>query len=134
MVYNIRSSVRTHAHMCMHLYPCEFAFVYMHKCKRSFLRAFACVRLRAYLRTELIKTQNAFVRKIFQQQTHFGFRNFQDVLYIASCAGFVFIRRWLQLTRKYEIAFIVRWLQSTRKQSRFVTLEQLVTLAMCCVI
>ena len=38
----------------------------MQKCKRSFLRAFACVRLRACLRVELIKTQNAFARKIFQ--------------------------------------------------------------------
>ena len=40
--------------------------------KRSFLRAyvcmraFVCVRLRACLRADLIKTQNAFARKIFQ--------------------------------------------------------------------
>ena len=53
-------------YICMHLYPREFAFVYMHKRKLSFLRAFACVRLRACLRAELIKTQNAFARKIFQ--------------------------------------------------------------------
>ena len=51
--------------MRMHLYPREFAFVYMHKRKRSFLRAFACVCLRACLRAELIKTQNAFAQ-IFQ--------------------------------------------------------------------
>ena len=54
-------------YMRMLLYPREFAFVYMHKRKRSFLRAFACgVRVRACLRAELIKTQNAFARKIFQ--------------------------------------------------------------------
>ena len=62
--------------MCMHLYPREFAFVYTQKCKCSFLRAcvcicvrvcaFACVRLHACLRADLIKTQNAFARKIFQ--------------------------------------------------------------------
>ena len=48
------------------------------------MRAFACVRLRACLRVDLIKTQNAFVPKYFNTQTHFGFRNFQDVLYIGS--------------------------------------------------
>ena len=55
-------------------YPREFAFVYTQKRKCSFLRAyacvcvcaFACVRLRACLRADLIKTQNAFARKIFQ--------------------------------------------------------------------
>ena len=52
--------------MRMHLYLREFAFVYTQKCKRSFLRAYACVRLRACLRADLIKTQNAFVHKIFQ--------------------------------------------------------------------
>ena len=58
--------------MRMHLYPREFAFVYTQKRKRSFLRAyvcvraFVCVRLRACLRADLIKTQNAFARKIFQ--------------------------------------------------------------------
>ena len=48
--------------------------------QRSFLRAFACVRLRACLRAELIKTR--LLAKYFNTQTHFGFRNFQDVLYI----------------------------------------------------
>ena len=52
--------------MRMHLYPCEFAFVCTQKRKHSFLRAYACVRLRACLRVDLIKTQNAFARKIFQ--------------------------------------------------------------------
>ena len=74
--------VRIYMYMRMHLYPREFAFVYTHKCKRSFLRAFACVRLLACLRTELIKTQNAFARKIFQHANTLWFRNFQDVLYI----------------------------------------------------
>ena len=40
-------------YMHMHLYSREFAFVYMHKCKRSFLCAFACVCLHACLRAEL---------------------------------------------------------------------------------
>ena len=55
IIYN-RACVRAriYMYMRMHLYPREFAFVYMHKCKRSFLRAFACVRLRACLREELI--------------------------------------------------------------------------------
>ena len=53
-------------YMRMHLYPHEFAFVYTQKCKRSFLRAYACVRLRACLHADLIKTQNAFALKIFQ--------------------------------------------------------------------
>ena len=62
---------RAYAHaynyyMRMHLYPREFAFVYTQKRKRSFLRAFACVCLRACLRTDLIKTQNTFSHKIFQ--------------------------------------------------------------------
>ena len=52
--------------MRMHLYPREFVFVYTQKRKRSFLRAYACVRLRACLRADLIKMQNAFARKIFQ--------------------------------------------------------------------
>ena len=71
-----------------HLDPREFARVHTHKWKRSFLRAcvcvraFACVRLRACYRAGLIKTQNAFARKNRKTQTHFGFRNFQDVLYI----------------------------------------------------
>ena len=69
-------------YMCMHLYPCEFAFVYRQKCKRSFLCAYACVRLHACLRTDLIKTQNTCLHaKYFYTQKHFGFRNFQDVLY-----------------------------------------------------
>ena len=57
---------RIYMYMCMLLYPHEFAFVYTHKRKCSFLRVFACVRLYACLRTDLIKTQNVFARKIFQ--------------------------------------------------------------------
>ena len=67
----VYTTERAYAHaynyyMCMHLYLREFAFVYTQKCKCSFLRAFACVSLRACLRTDLIKTQNAFSHKIFQ--------------------------------------------------------------------
>ena len=59
-VYTIESAyVRTYIYMRMHLYPREFAFVYTQKHKRSFLRAYACVRLHACLRADLIKTQNA---------------------------------------------------------------------------
>ena len=66
-VYTIeRAYAHAYIYMHIHLYPREFAFVYMQKCKCSFLRAFACVRLRAYLREDLIKTQNVFARKIFQ--------------------------------------------------------------------
>ena len=65
----------------MHLDPREFACVHTHKC---ILRAFACMHLRACSRAGLIKTQNAFVRKNHKTQTHFGFRNFQDVLYIVT--------------------------------------------------
>ena len=46
-----------------HLDPREFACVHMHKWRRSFLHAFACVRLRACYRAGLIKSQNAFTRK-----------------------------------------------------------------------
>ena len=46
------------------------------------VRAFACVHLRAFYRAGLIKSQNAFARKNLKTQMHFGFRNFQDVLYI----------------------------------------------------
>ena len=53
-------------YMRMHLYPREFAFVYTQKRKRSFLHAYACVRLRACFRADLIKTQNVFAHKIFQ--------------------------------------------------------------------
>ena len=70
-VYTIeRAYVRIY--MRMHLYPREFAFVYMQKCKCSFLRA--CVRLRACLRADLIKTQNAFARKIFQHSNALWFQ------------------------------------------------------------
>ena len=66
-VYTIeRAYARAYLYMRMHLYPREFAFVYTQKCKRSFLRAYACVRLRACLRADLIKTQNAGALKIFQ--------------------------------------------------------------------
>ena len=61
----------------MHLDPREFAAF-----KRINANAVSCVRLRACSRAGLIKTQNAFVRKNRKTQTHFGFRNFQDVLYI----------------------------------------------------
>ena len=48
------------------------------------LRAFACVHLRVCLCTDLIKKRKTHLRaKYFNTQTHFGFRNFQDVLYIA---------------------------------------------------
>ena len=58
-----RACVCARIYMRMHLYPREFAFVYTQKCKRSFLREFACVHVFA---RALIKTQNAFVCKIFQ--------------------------------------------------------------------
>ena len=32
----VRASIYIYIYMRMHLYPCEFAFVYMQKCKRSF--------------------------------------------------------------------------------------------------
>ena len=48
------------------------------------MRAFACLRLRACLRTDLIQTQNAFARKIFQHSNALWFRNFQDVLYVCN--------------------------------------------------
>ena len=77
---------------CIHVSLCLFACINANAVSyvrlRACVRAFACVHLRACLREELIKTQNAFARKIFQRakyfntQTHFGFRNFQDVLYI----------------------------------------------------
>ena len=66
-VYTIeRAYAHIYIYMRMHLYPREFAFVYTQKRKCSFLRAFACVRLHACLRADLIKTLNAFARKIFQ--------------------------------------------------------------------
>ena len=74
-VYTIeRAYARLYICMRMHLYPREFAFVYTQKCKRSFLRAYACVcvhafvcmRLRACLSADLITTQNSFACKIFQ--------------------------------------------------------------------
>ena len=69
-----RACVRARIYMRMRLHLREFAFVYTQKCKRSFLRAyacicmhaFACVRLRACLCADLIKMQNKFARKIFQ--------------------------------------------------------------------
>ena len=69
-----------------HAYTCICAC----SCIRVSLRLFTCinanavsyVRLCACLRAELIKTQNALHAKYFNTQTHFGFRNFQDVLYI----------------------------------------------------
>ena len=81
---HIRSSVRTrvrmhlHLHACvrMHLDPREFACVYTHKCKLSFLRVFVCSRV------GLIKMQNAFACKNRKTQTHVGFKNFPDVLYV----------------------------------------------------
>ena len=67
---------------CMHLDPGEFACVHTHKCKRSFLRAFACMHLRACSRAGLIKMQKRVcAEKKDKSKRHFGFRNFQDVLY-----------------------------------------------------
>ena len=68
----------------MYLDPREFACIHTHKYKRSFLRACS--------RTGLIKTQNAFVHKNCKIQTHFGFRNFQDVLLV--CLVGVVVRRY----------------------------------------
>ena len=43
-VYTIeRAYARAYTYMRMHLYPREFVFVYTHKCKCSFLRAYARV-------------------------------------------------------------------------------------------
>ena len=56
----------TYMFMHKHLYLSEFEFVYTHKHKSSFLHEFACVRLCACLRTDFIKMQHAFARKIFQ--------------------------------------------------------------------
>ena len=64
----------------MHLDTREFTYVHTHKCKRSFLCAFACVRLRACSCAGLIKIQNRFARKNRKPQTRFQLRNFQDVL------------------------------------------------------
>ena len=68
-VYTIEHA-HMRAYMHMHLYLHEFAFVYTHKCKRSFLRAYICARLHACLRVDLIKMQNAFAHKIFQWSKH----------------------------------------------------------------
>ena len=46
-VYTIECAY-ARAYMRMHLYPREFAFVYKQKRKRSFLRAYACVCVRAF--------------------------------------------------------------------------------------
>ena len=80
---------RAHACTCicmrtrMHLDQREFACIRTHKCKHNFLRAFAYVHLRACSCTGLIKTQNVLARKkIRKTQTHFWFRNFQNVLYM----------------------------------------------------
>ena len=82
-LHELRAHVHVLVSACthMHLDQREFACVHTHKWKRSFLRAFASVRLRACSHTGLIKTQNAFTRKNRKTQTHFGFRNCQDVHY-----------------------------------------------------
>ena len=64
------------AHACMHLDPREFAFT------RINANAVSCVRLRACSRAGLIKKRKTRLRaKNHKIQTHFVFRNFQDVLY-----------------------------------------------------
>ena len=65
--------MRAHIYMRMHLYPCEFAFVYTQK---QFL---TCVCVRVCLRADLIKTQNAFARKIFQHS---------NVLWVQKLSGY----------------------------------------------
>ena len=50
-VYTIeRVYARAYTYMRMHLYPHDFAFVYTHKCKRSFVHAYACVCVRVFTR------------------------------------------------------------------------------------
>ena len=44
----IRACVCARIYMRMHLYSREFAFVYIHKRKCSFLRAYACICVRAF--------------------------------------------------------------------------------------
>ena len=65
--------------MRMPLYLREIVFVYMHKCKRSFLRAYARVCVCVFAR---INAKTLLHTKYFNTQTHFGFRNFQDVLQV----------------------------------------------------
>ena len=60
-----------------HLDPREFACVHTHKWKRSFLRAFACVHLRACYRAGLIKSQNAFDAKNRKTQSTLGSETFR---------------------------------------------------------
>ena len=53
--------------MHMHLYPHEFAFVYTHTRKCSFIRAYMpYAHSHTCLCADLIKTQNRFAHKIFQ--------------------------------------------------------------------
>ena len=61
----IRSSVRTRAHIYARALVSACVFVCLHaKCKYIFLRAFACVHLRACVHADLIKKQNAFENQI----------------------------------------------------------------------
>ena len=81
----------------MHFYPREFAYVYTHKCKCSFLRVFACVRLRACPRTGLIKTQNVFARRKSQLKCTLGSETFRmyymkDRVELNHVSCFVFIK------------------------------------------
>ena len=115
IIYTRVRVVRTYVCVnCVCVYTIEHAYARAYICactcirvslrlftrKHSFLRVYACVRLRACLRTDLSKTQNAFARKIFQHSNALGFRNFQDVLYIHVC-----IR---MLTRVHCIRMYVR--------------------------
>ena len=74
-VYTIERAVRARIYMRMHLYPREFAFVYTQKRKCNFLRAYACVR--ACLRANLIKTQNAFAHNISTLKRTLGSETFR---------------------------------------------------------
>ena len=53
---------------CVHVYTIEHAYAHAYICACTCIRV--SLRLRACLHADLIKTQNAFARKIFQHSKH----------------------------------------------------------------
>ena len=80
-VYN-RACVRVHALVPACARACTWICVSLRAFTRINANTVSCMHLRACSHAGLIKTQTRLRAKIRKTQTHFGFWNFQDVLYI----------------------------------------------------
>ena len=76
------------AYARIYICACTFIRVSLHLFKRKNANAVSYVRMRACLRADLIKMQNAFVRKIFQHS---------NALWVQKLSGCTICLQWISM-------------------------------------